>query len=384
MRRFRTSHWLLLMVAIIGCSDPPGISGSNRLIVEIIVSGILNPVYVTCPPADPSRLVVVQQNGIVRLLNDGVLREEPFLDIRTLVSDVSDQGRGLLSLAFDPQFDHTRHLFVSYTDRNEDSQIDRFTVDMNGDRVDPASRTSVISIDQPIGDHNGGHILFGPDGHLYVALGDGGSGETRGNAQDVTSLVGSILRLDVGTLPYTIPANNPFHQQPPARPEIWAFGLRNPWRWSFDDETGDAYIADVGEHDWEEINVVPWQDGGGYNFGWSIVEGAHCFKDPACSNTGLVMPTVEYSHDEGCGVIGGFVYRGESIPELRGHYLYADFCQSGVRSFQLVDNQVTAARDWTIGSDGEVVNVVSFGQDAAGEVYLVTLNGTVARIVRIE
>jgi hypothetical protein len=351
--------------------------------VEIVAAGISNAVYVASPPSDPTYLVVVQQHGIARFLRDGVLQEEPFLDMRALVSDVSDQGRGLLSLVFDPQYDRTRHVFVSYTDRNDDSQIDRYTVAISGDRVDPASRSPVLTVEQPIGDHNGGHILFGPDGYLYVALGDGGSGETRGNAQDVTSLPGSILRIDVRTPPYAIPATNPF-DQPPARPEIWAFGLRHPWRWSFDAETGDAYIADVGEHNWEEINVVPWHDGGGYNFGWSVMEGTHCFASPNCSTMGLVIPSAEYSHDAGCGVIGGYVYRGEAIPALRGLYLYADFCRSGVRSFRLVNQQVTDQREWMIESDSLIDNIVSFGHDAVGGLYLVTLGGTVAKIVGIE
>ncbi|MBE0595101.1 MAG: PQQ-dependent sugar dehydrogenase, partial [Gemmatimonadales bacterium] len=249
------------------------------------------------------------------------------------------------------------------------------------DVADAMSAKLVIAIDQPYANHNGGMIAFGPDGMLFIGMGDGGSAnDPHGNGQNRATLLGAMLRIDVDTGdPYAIPADNPFVGQPDARGEIWALGVRNPWRFSFDRGGSRLYIADVGQNAWEEIDIVPASQAG-LNFGWNVMEGTHCFRSTSCDQTGLTLPAVEYGHDQGCSVIGGYVYRGTAMPELAGHYFYADWCQGWLRSFRFDGaGNLTEHTEWPVGDIG---NPVGFGEDADGELYIASQNGRVYRLER--
>ena len=278
----------------------------------------------------------------------------------------------------------TGRFIVHYTDTQGNTRLSVFQVSANPDIADPSSEQVILTAEQPFTNHNGGQIAFGPDGFLYLGLGDGGgSNDPGGRGQDLSELLGSILRVDVqsGTS-YTVPADNPFvGQQPAIRPEVWSYGLRNPWRFSFDRANGDLYIADVGQNDLEEIDVAPAAAGGGkgVNYGWSIMEGGECLGGAQCDQTGLTLPTGQYSHAEGCSVIGGYVYRGSALPALQGLYFFGDFCQRWVRSFRYTGGTATELTEWpalrTTGS------LTSFGEDAAGELYVLESSGLVSKIV---
>jgi glucose/arabinose dehydrogenase len=355
--------------------------GPVNLTLQEVAAGLDFPVYLTSPPGD-ERLFIVQKGGAIRVVKNGTLLEAPFLDITQQVSTKREQG--LLGLAFPPDYASSGRFFVHYTDRAEDTRVSAFRVSSNPDRADPASESVVLTAKQPGPAHNGGQILFGPDGFFYIGLGDGGSrdGNDRGRAQSLSDLLGSILRIDVSSgSPYTIPPDNPFVGTTGARPEVWSYGLRNPWRFSFDRANGDLYIADVGERDWEEVNRSPAAEGAGRgaNFGWSLMEGRHCLNDESCDQAGLTLPVLEYSHSEGCSITGGYVYRGARIPALQGHYFYADFCQGWVRSFRVTGGATLEETDWPTLHPGRLVT--SFGEDAAGELYVMTGEGRVLKIV---
>ena len=322
---------------------------------------------------------VVEQRGTVRVLRGGRLLPAPFLDISARIS--SGGERGLLSIAFHPDYSDNGYFYVDYTDKGGNTVISRFSVSANPDVADPGSEKPILNIPQPFANHNGGLVMFGPDGMLYIGMGDGGSGgDPYGNGQDRGTLLGDLLRIDVDHGdPYAIPADNPFVGQPGMRGEIWAWGLRNPWRFAFDRETGLLYIADVGQNAWEEIDVVP-SASPGLNFGWNIMEGNHCYPGGACSSAGLVAPALEYSHAEGCSVTGGFVYRGRAIPELAGHYFYADYCSGWVRSFRYAGGKIAESREWDLGNIGRVL---SFGEDSRGEMYVLSDSGKVFRLARV-
>src|SRR5688572_3039349 len=354
-----------------GGSAPPrsagGTDASPRpgrgLKLQLVAEGLRSPVYLTAPANDP-RIFVVEQSGRVRVIQGGTVLPRPFLDLSRDVSSGSE--RGLLSLAFHPRYAENGRLFVNYTDRSGDTRVERFRVSRDPNVVDPATRRLVLHVEQPYSNHNGGHILFGEDGMLYVGMGDGGSGgDPHGHGQDRSTLLGDLLRLDVDRGdPYAIPPNNPFTGQRGSRGEIWAYGLRNPWRFCFDAEEDLLYIADVGQNRWEEIDIVP-SGRGGINFGWNVMEGAHCFRPPHCTPSG-VLPVVEYDHGEGCSITGGFVYRGRAMPALRGHYFYADYCSGWIRSFRWFQGRVTEHRQW----DLRPGSVTSFGLDARGEMHV--------------
>jgi len=295
------------------------------------------------------------------------------------VLDVSGQVKaggeqGLLGIAFSPD---GRYLYLDFTDSGGDTHIAEFA--MRGDRPDPGSQRNVLTVDQPFANHNGGQLAFGPDGHLYVALGDGGSaGDPNGNGQSLGTLLGKILRIDPrpsGAQPYGIPRDNPFVDRTGARAEIWDYGLRNPWRFSFDPTTRDLWIADVGQGDWEEVDHEP-AGRGGRNYGWNRLEGTHRFNgDPPA---GAVAPVLEYNHDGGaCTVIGGSVYRGSAIPDLRGAYLYGDYCLGWVKAVSAGD-RAGASRDLGI----NVPSLTSFGVDQRGELFVLSGGGQVFRIVK--
>jgi glucose/arabinose dehydrogenase len=348
---------------------------ARGIALETVASGLTDPLYLTAPAGD-SRLFVVEQAGRIRIIRDGRLLSRPFLDLVALV----DYGgeRGLLSMAFHPRYAQNGFFFVNYTDRSGNTRVERFHVGSDPDVADPSSRQLVLEVDQPYANHNGGHILFGPDGMLYIGMGDGGSGgDPHGNGQNRATLLGDLLRIDVDSgSPYAVPADNPFAKSPGLRGEIWAWGLRNPWRFCFDPAEGLLYIADVGQNRWEEIDVVSAREPG-LNFGWNRMEGSHCYK-AGCDTKGLVPPAVEYGHGDGCSVTGGFVYRGRRLPGLAGHYFYADYCQGWIRSFLWRGGQVTQHQQWEIPFTG---SILSFGLDSAGELYLLTGNGRVSRLV---
>ena len=348
---------------------------------QLVAEGLANPAFLTAPTGD-ARLFVVERAGRVRIVKDGVLLPTPFLDIRSRVGSAGE--RGMLGLAFDPQYATTGRFYVYYTDISVNLVVERFASTPGSD-VAGESAGIVIGIPHGRTEHHGGTIAFGPDEMLYLAPGDGGCcGDPRDNAQDPTALLGKVLRLDVrGAATYTIPPDNPFVGRAGVRPEIWALGLRNPWRFSFDAPAGGAamlYLADVGQDALEEVNAVP-AAAAGRNYGWPITEGTDCFRpSTGCDRARLTMPVQEYSHADGCSVTGGFVYRGARIPELTGHYLYGDYCRGWVRSFRLTSGGVVnEERDWPPLATGQLL---SFGRDGLGELYVISGSGRVSRIVK--
>ncbi|RME42993.1 MAG: glucose dehydrogenase [Caldilineae bacterium] len=337
-------------------------------------NGFDEPVYLTHAGDGTGRLFVVERRGTIRVLEEGEVQPEPFLDIRPLVGS-KGREQGLLSVAFHPDFAANGRLFVNYTDTNGDTVIAEYRARPGGSRADPATARVLLTLSQPYSNHNGGQLQFGPDGNLYIGTGDGGAAnDPHGNGQNPSALLGKMLRLNVDFgEPYTVPADNPFVDAPGFRPEIWAVGLRNPWRFSFDRQTGDLYIADVGQNLYEEVDFVAAGSPGGLNFGWNLMEGRHCFQAEACRTEGLTLPIAEYGHEDGCSITGGYVYRGEAYPALDGVYLYADFCSGKV---------------WGLRPGGEnrlllqtSLNISSFGEDETGEVYAVDLGGGIYRVV---
>lgn len=364
-------------------TSPPPPSDSLTLTLAPVGGTFAAPIFLTAPPNDP-RLFVAEKGGRIQVVKNGTKLATPFLDLNPIVSKGGEQG--LLGLAFAPDYAASGRFFVSYTDLAGDSRVVRYRVSAaNADVADPAPQDTVLTVDQPYSNHNGGMICFGPDGMLYFGLGDGGSGgDPSGTGQDRRDLLGSTLRLDVrGDDGYAIPADNPYAGGTNPRPELWDYGLRNPWRFSFDRQTGDLWIGDVGQGDWEEVSMSPAvagrNAGRGVNYGWRITEGTGCYPPgtTGCSTAGQRLPVHEYSHDEGNCIIGGYVYRGSLAPALRGHYFYADNGYGWMRSFKLAGGVATEHASWPLpaGSGGPM----SFGEDAAGELYLLTSTGRVYR-----
>jgi len=373
----------LVVAAAAGCGSestgppsPPPPPPSIELAVEVVVAGLSFPVHLTAPTGD-DRLFVVEQVGLVSIIRDGQRLATPFLDIRDRVR--MDGEQGLFSIAFHPDYATNGRFFVSYTGLDGDSRLERWAVSGDPDRADPASDRLLLEISQPRSNHNGGQIAFGPDRMLYASFGDGGGGgDPFGNGQDPGTLLGTILRLDVDAAdPFAIPPDNPFVGIGGFRDEIWAWGLRNPWRFSFDLTEEVIYVADVGQSDFEEVNAAP-ASAAGLNYGWNTMEAAHCFGAATCNMAGLTLPVVEYDHDDGCSVVGGFVYRGAALADLAGHYFYSDFCTGFLRSFRLEGGVATEERQWDVGDLGRSL---SFGEDAAGELYVLSLNGRIYRLV---
>jgi glucose/arabinose dehydrogenase len=360
---------------------PPPQDGPVSVGLEEVASGLAFPLYLTAPPGDPQRLFIVEKGGAIRVVRDGGLLPTPFLDIGAQLSTGGEQG--LLGLAFDPDYATNGRFVVHYTDAAGDTKVSTFARSAaDPDLADPASEQPVLAADQPFDNHNGGQIVFGPEGFLYLGLGDGGSGgDPLGNGQDLTDLLGSILRMDIRTAPYAVPPDNPFVGSSTDRSEIWSYGLRNPWRFSFDRQTGDLYIADVGQNEWEEVDVSPVAAGAGkrVNFGWNVMEGRHCFASTGCDQTGLTLPVLEYDHSQGCSITGGYVYRGTAIPALQGQYFYGDFCGGWVRSFRYQAGAAVEQYQWPTLAPGG--SITSFGEDAAGELYVISSGGSVFRIV---
>ncbi len=362
---------------------PPG--SSTTVALRAVVSGLDSPVAIT--HAGDDRLFVTLQPGRVAVLRNGQVLATPFLDISALVS--SGGERGLLSVAFHPNFAGNGLFFVDYTDLAGDTVIARYRVSAaDPDRADPASGVILLTIAQPFSNHNGGQLQFGPDGKLYIGMGDGGSGgDPQLNAQRDDTLLGKLLRIDVDSASnsppfYAVPSDNPLFGG--VRNEIWAKGLRNPWRFSFDRLTGDLYIGDVGQNGREEIDLQPRASRGGENYGWNVMEGRVCFSDaalsigaPPCNDPRLTAPIIEYDHSQGnCSVTGGYVYRGTQVSGLSGAYLYGDFCSG---------NLWAARRNgsaWTVESlPPRATGLTTFGEALDGEMYLATSSGTLYRIV---
>ena len=353
-------------------------SGVFDFDLELVADGFDQPVQVVDAGDGSGRLFVVEQPGRIRIVQDGQVLPEPFLDLSDLVSCCGE--RGLLSVAFHPDYANSGDLFVDYTDTNGDTVVARYQVSTTDpNRADPASAEVILSVDQPAANHNGGLLLFGPqDGYLYIGLGDGGGGNGQ-NGQDLSTLLGKILRIDVDRtsagLLYSIPPDNPFVDQPEARPEIWAYGVRNPWRFSFDRLTGDLWIGDVGSATYEEVNEQPAASPGGENYGWDVMEGRECRAEGGCD--AFVAPVSGFDHDEGCVVTGGYVYHGTRMPELEGIYLFADYCSG--RVWGLVRD---AGATWTRLEPVETgLRISSFGEDATGELYVVDIQGAIYRLL---
>ena len=377
----RSLAFLALTVSLALRSAPliaqpaPAPTPATGLALARVASGRSDPLFVTAPVGD-ARLFVVEQAGRIRIVKAGRVLPTPFLDLTDRLRAGGEQG--LLSIAFHPRYAANGFLYVNYTDRGGDTRVERYSVGRDSDRADPTSAKLVITVEQPFANHNGGLVMFGPDGMLYVGMGDGGSGgDPYGHGQNRATLLGKMLRLDVDRGdPYAVPPDNPFVGRAGMRGEIWAYGLRNPWRFCFDPPTGLLYIADVGQNLWEEIDVAR-ADRAGLDYGWNVLEGDHCFRSRDCDRSKRVAPVVEYGHDDGCSVTGGFVYRGRRMPTLVGHYFYADYCRGWIRSFKYDGGAVSGHREWRGIGPGQVT---SFGQDGAGEIYVCSSDGTVHRL----
>jgi hypothetical protein len=379
----RTLLVVTLLAGSTGCrsSSAPEIGPNFQLAAQPVATGLTNPLYLTAPAGD-ARLFIVEQPGRIRIVKGGQLLPTPFLDISARVAYGGE--RGLLSMAFDPAYASNGFFFVYFTDTNGDIAIERYGGTVGAD-VASATPTSVITIPHPgQSNHNGGLLTFGPDGFLYAGTGDGGGGgDPSGNAQNLNVLLGKLLRLDVRTLPYTIPSTNPFVNQAGRRGEIWAYGLRNPWRYAFDRHptapSSDLFIADVGQNAYEEIDVVS-SAAGGINYGWNVMEGTHCYPGGVtCSSANFRLPEFEYDHSRGCSITGGFVYRGSTLPEVSGQYFYSDYCTGFLASLSGSVGGGFTSRDWNVGALG---NVLSFGEDPSGDLYVLSGGGTVYRLVR--
>jgi glucose/arabinose dehydrogenase len=343
-----------------------------ELELVLVVAGLDTPVGIANAGDGSGRLFVLEKRGRIQVVRDGAVMSTPFLDITGRVGS-SQNEQGLLGLAFHPDYAESGRFFANYTNRAGDTVVSRFSVAADPNRADPASEVVLLTLDQPAGNHNGGHLAFGPDGYLYIGTGDGGgAADQYRNGQNGQTLLGAMLRLEVNRAePYAIPEGNPFVGNPNVRDELWAIGLRNPWRYSFDRLTGDLYIADVGQNMYEEVNFEPAGDPGGRNYGWPIMEGLHCFPaDRPCERTGLTMPVREYDHTQGCSVTGGYVYRGQEFPNLSGIYLFADYCSGRIWGLAFIDGEWQVER-----LAREDVHISAFGEDEAGELYVVDMAG---------
>ncbi|HEY3114897.1 MAG TPA: PQQ-dependent sugar dehydrogenase [Gemmatimonadaceae bacterium] len=347
---------------------PPGLT---LKLDPFVSSGLNSPVFLTQPLND-GRIFVVEQGGRIRVIRNGVLQSTPFLDITSRV--LSGGERGLLSIAFHPQY-ATNHFFYVYftTQTNGDIRIERFATTSNPEVADPTTSKLIITAPHSTySNHDGGLVSFGLDGMLYAGLGDGGGGgDPLGNGQSFNSLLGSLLRLDVDHGdPYAIPPDNPYVGQANRRGELWAKGLRNPWRYAFDQATGLLYIADVGQDLHEEVDVVA-ANRGGVNYGWNVMEGTSCYNASTCTQTGFELPKIDYGHTGGaCSITGGYVYRGTAIPGILGHYFYSDYCAGFIKSFRYSNGAAVDQKDWGLSTGA----VTSFGTDFAGELYVLSGN----------
>jgi glucose/arabinose dehydrogenase len=374
-------RWLIPSFFVLTALSLAGLFGSaifshaalsqQRISLELVTNRLDNPVLATHAGDGSGRLFIVEQTGAIWIFRDGALSQRPFLDVEPLISCCGE--RGLLGLAFHPRYEENGFFYINYTNIQGDTIIARYQVSADPDVADPTSARTLMEIDQPFANHNGGHLAFGPDGFLYIGMGDGGSGgDPLNSGQSLQTRLGKMHRIDVDAgSPYTIPPDNPFVGQPNRVAETWAYGLRNPWRFSFDRETGDLYIGDVGQGQWEEIDFQPAGSPGGQNYGWRIMEGLHCFNPSTnCNQMGLTLPIHEYSHSQGnCSVTGGYVYRGSQIPGLVGTYIFGDYCTGTIWGLK---RNASGVWERTVLLDTNL-NISSFGEDEAGEVYVCDL-----------
>ena len=330
---------------------------------KLVRSGFDSPLHVAAAKGQPNKLYVVEQAGVIRVLVSGKLQARPFLDIRSRVTSGGEQG--LLSVAFHPKFAKNRLFYVDYTDTNGDTRVVQFRANKAGTAAPASTARQLLFVDQPYPNHNGGQLAFGPDGLLYVGMGDGGSGGDPGNrAQNSSVLLGKLLKMNA--------------TKRGARPQIAAYGLRNPWRFSFDRATGDLYIGDVGQNEWEEVDYVARRNTGLKNFGWNVYEGNVHYSDNPLNPAGKLTPPVQvYNHAIGCSVTGGFVYRGKAVPSARGRYFYGDYCSGRMWSFKISSGRATDVRQ----ESQRLSDLSSFGEDTRGELYAVTLSGRLYRLV---
>jgi glucose/arabinose dehydrogenase len=345
--------------------DPEG----TRIDLDPVAEGFEAPLGITHAGDGSGRLFVVEQTGTVRILSEGEVLDEPFLDVSEAI--VAGGEQGLLGLAFHPDYRRNGRFFINYTDVEGNTVVAEVRTSNDPNRAEDGSVRSLLQIDQPFANHNGGQLAFGPDGYLYIATGDGGSaGDPEGNGQDTEALLGKLLRVDVDSGdPYGIPDDNPFVRGGGA-PEVWAYGLRNPWRFSFDTATDDLWIADVGQGDFEEINKVG-PDRGGLNYGWNVMEGEDCFEASSCDESDKVLPISGYTHGSGCSVTGGYVYRGEEFPALAGGYIFGDYCSGTIWGIEARTTEFTEPK--VLLESG--LSISSFGLDEEGELYLTDLSG---------
>ncbi len=363
---------LLCLILLTSCTR-----AQDSRFIEI-VGGFKAPVGMTHAGDGTGRLFVIEKGGKIKIISQGQILAEPFLDLSSVITPDASTEQGLLGLAFDPNYESNGRFFVNYTDAGGETTIARYQVSGDPNKASPDGKI-ILTIDQPFWNHNGGHIAFGPDGYLYIGMGDGGDGSDPGErAENLTTLLGKMLRIDVSGEAYTVPETNPFSPASGAKTEIWAYGLRNPWKFSFDRVTGDLYIGDVGQNYFEEINFQPASSTGGENYGWDTLEGSHCHEPKqGCDVGDSVLPILEYDHNEGVSVTGGYVYRGSQIPSLQGKYLFADFGSGTIWVAQ------KNGGEWTReGFEKTNWSIASFAEDEIGELYVVNFAGSVYQLVK--
>lgn len=367
--------YLCIFLHVSSQNQKPGIKLTQ------IAKGLMAPVAMDCPKDGSKRLFICEQTGKIKIIKNGKVLEKPFLDVGPKLDNVNKaySEKGLLGIAFHPKYKTNGRFFIYYSaqlkgsDADHKSVLAEYKVSADADVAEPSSQTIIMEIKQPEGNHNGGQLSFGPDGFLYIGLGDGGgAGDEHGsigNGQNLGTILGKILRIDVdGKKPYSVPPDNPFVGNRNARPEIWAYGLRNPWRFSFDRSTGKLFCADVGQNKWEEIDIITK----GKNYGWRIMEGNHCYQPESnCNTKGLELPIAEYGHDKGISVTGGYVYRGKNMPAMQGKYLFADwkgnmfYLEEAAGKWKLADMRLEGKKNNNLD-----INVNSFGEDESGEIYI--------------
>ena len=381
----------------------------KKLSSLLIADGYKKPVFITSYPNNAKLLYIVEQAGLIKIINDGKKLSRPFFDINKRVVNPNRPGdeRGLLGFAFHPNHTNNGKFYINYMDNDGNTIISEFSTNSEL-RANHKSERIILKLKQPYGNHNGGDIQFGPDGYLYISIGDGGkAGDPLNAGQDLSSLFGKIIRIDIEQKPYGIPKSNPFFGQKDKREEIWAWGLRNVWRFSFDKQTGDKYLADVGQNKWEEVNFEPASSKGGLNYGWRIMEANHCY-DPKenCPTEGLIKPIIEYPNDanhpafafriieelsfsetdvEGCSVTGGYVYRGQKIKSMQGQYIFGDYCSGNIWTLKVVNGKAINFKNRTeeinIGGGEFTTYISSFGQDSDGEIYIIDYNGGIYKLI---
>ena len=377
-----------------------GVLFSQNLFLTKLVDGLNKPVFLTY---HGEILFVIEQHGLVRSIVANKLVNEPVLDITDRVHNPKMPGdeRGLLGIALDPKMDQNKLFYLNYIDKKGNTVISKFEFNFDSMIASKESEEIILKFKQPYQNHNGGHLVFGPDERLYISVGDGGyAGDPHDHSQNLSSLFGSILRIDVGYYNgYKIPEDNPYYKNKKFKSEIWCYGLRNPWRFSFDRSEGGLYIGDVGQGNWEEINYLPFNEVSGANFGWNKMEGKHIYNDAIISDEVFINPIFEYPNNanymktligwkqnnaKGCSVTGGYVYRGELLKELYGSYVFGDYCTGKVWTINLSSGKALNHIEWNLSNLKEDMYISSFAEDSLGELYILNHSGSIYKIINIE